>query len=263
MRCLLKVRATLERVKEIFHSPRVESFKRTSYYFPPAHSDPCYSPFLLLFWLLSGFTRLHTGWSGAYHCTYIYIHVHIMWLNSVICRCMNCMYRNEKEHSLKPCALALGLKTTEKPETYFHCGPPCMWACMCVCGCWMWSVRQGWKDYRSGNNFTVCMGNCCDLFRRTVQISSREGDGTGMNERVMTTKGAVIRKGLKMLEQKLNRRKKNVFIELDYLAPPSRTPALFPSAEAVPSSDTLWKLLCSVAFWTQWTRPCRTSRILI
>lgn len=34
-----------------------------------------------------------------------------------------------------------------------------MWLCMCVCGCWLWSVRQGWKDYGSGNNCAVCMGN--------------------------------------------------------------------------------------------------------
>lgn len=78
-RCLLKVRATPERVKESFHSPIVEFFKRISYYFPPAHCNLRYSPFFPLVWLLSAFTELYMGWSGAFYCTYtVYIYkIHI------------------------------------------------------------------------------------------------------------------------------------------------------------------------------------------
>ena len=131
--------------------------------------------------------------------------IYSMWLNIIICIYeLHVQSRKEAQHE-NPGALALGTKTTEKSETYFHCGPPCMWVYMCVCGCWLWSVRQAWKNYRSGNNFTVCMGNCCDLFRWTVQILSREGDGLGTSERVMTTNGEVTRRGIKMLGQKINR----------------------------------------------------------
>lgn len=81
MRCLLKVRATAERVKESFHSSRVECFKRISYYFPPAYSDLV----SLFFGTLSGFTELFMGWSGAFHCTYIeYIYtLYIIYLNKL------------------------------------------------------------------------------------------------------------------------------------------------------------------------------------
>lgn len=135
------------------------------------------------------------------------------------------MCREINKHRMKP--WCIGFRNKNHRKTYFHCGPPCMWAYMCVCGCWLWSVRQGWKDYWSGNNFTVCMGNCCDLFWWTVQILSCEGDRTGKNERAMTTNGEVIRKGIQMLEQRKNsQHKKNVFIELLLItSSSSQTPA--------------------------------------
>ncbi len=75
-RCLLKVKATPERVKESFHSPRVESFKRLSYYFPPAHCNLLYSPFSLFFDCC--LVLLSWIWAKVGHFSvYIYKDVHL------------------------------------------------------------------------------------------------------------------------------------------------------------------------------------------
>ena len=77
------------------------------------------------------------------------------------------MHRGEKEawdetteHKL------FGVKATEKSEAYFSLWPLGARERACVFVVAGWGLSdEAWKDYRSGNNFSVCMGNCCDLFR--------------------------------------------------------------------------------------------------
>lgn len=127
------------------------------------------------------------------------------------------MHRGEKKkHRIK--RWTMGFTDAKPQENKSDLFP--LWAsvldslCVCVCGHWLWSVGQAWKDYRSGNNFTVCMGNCCDLFQWTEQILNREDHKMRKNERLMTMNEEVITEGIESLEQKVNRHKKNDLLSL-------------------------------------------------
>lgn len=158
MRCLLKVRATLERVKLNFHSPIVEYFTRE---------------FLTLSHLPTLFFTLRCAHLlDDSKCT---IEV---WIQ------INAMHRGEKKHRIKQWSISFtDAKPQKKSQRLISTVGLCAWDCVCVCGHWLWSVRQAWKDYRSGNNFTVCMGNCCDLFQWTEQILNCKDHKTRKNER--------------------------------------------------------------------------------
>lgn len=97
-----------------------------------------------------------------------------------------------------------------------------------VCGCWLRSVRQGWKHYTSGNSFTVCMGNCCDLFGLTVQIFNCEREWTGMSERVMTTNGSMRNDQKGWKRKSVNTRKFDLWSLMINFPP---------SSEDIPSSE--------------------------
>lgn len=155
MRCLLKVRPTSERKFPLPYSGIF--YEKISYYFPPAHTNLCFSPFFLTpFWSLSRVPELYMGWKGASCCTYAYSALytfvdrwHQMYSRYLISH--KCMHRGEKKHRMKPWRMGFWDKNHRKVGDLFSLWASvhvtvhvCLWLLAVVCQTGLEGLRE-WK----------------------------------------------------------------------------------------------------------------------